>query len=139
MGSDSGLGGQFTVGHQSGDLCPDASGAASPGAHAAPGATLELGTPAGVRGHVRSGLWPGAGIFFQILGVMILLSMWAGVLRPTWGWTALVLLVALIFGPALIAIVMFATAGLFVLIRHVERAKPGAGEGKPDGGKDPDG
>lgn len=78
--------------------------------------------------------------FFQILGVMILLSMWAGVLRPTWGWTALVLLVALIFGPALIAIAMFATAGLFVLIRHVERAKPGAGEGKPDGGKaDPDG
>ena len=78
--------------------------------------------------------------FLQILGVMILLSLCVGVVRPTRGWAAFVFAVSLFLGGTGIAIALFVMAGLFMLKRHGERAKPGAGEGKPDGGKaDPDG
>ena len=65
---------------------------------------------------------------------MILLSLCVGVVRPTWGWAALVFVVSLFLGGTGIAIALFVMAGLFMLKRHGERAKPGAGEGKPDGG-----
>ena len=72
---------------------------------------------------------------FQILGVMILLSLCVGLVRPSWSWAAIVLLVLLFFGGFMFAIAMFVLAGLFMLKRQGESAKPGAGEGKPGGGE----